>query len=126
MSSLRDTMGNWILKNDRDILHLSNRAFQRLEKRLVKLIKEKNIGSVVLLKFIENLDQDLYGGGMIYEDINIFNDHSRDLCLLINLVKDANNQLIKENYFDESVKQRIDPFIVELEKYYEEIKKSSK
>lgn len=116
-------MANWILKNGKDILCLSNRALQRLQVKISELIESQNIRDEIILDFVERMDQDIYGGGTILLDINNFFKHApTSLLAFIKLVKEAYLKLIEDQFADQSVKERMDHFIQELESYYNQIK----
>lgn len=115
-------MSNTIVENGRRILRISNRALYALEKKMINISEQKKINDPFLFNFLEEMDQDNFGCGMIYKDINKFNYHPDSLKIFIHLVKEANRKLSEEHYFDQSVKERMDPFILELEAYYDKIK----
>lgn len=116
-------MGNRILNNDREILHLSNSAFEILQRKLEDIVEQENIQNRNITNFVEKMDQRIYGGGMIYLDINeYFGNNSADLPLFIKIINKALEELIKEGLFNVSRKDETDKFIRELENYYQHFK----
>lgn len=115
-------MSNSIVENGRIILRISNDGLQSLEQTMINLIEVKKIKDSTVLKFIEEMDQDTFGRGMIYQDVNWFSDHPESLKIFTDLVKEAYCKLIDENHYNVSVKEIMDLFIIELQNYYAQIK----
>lgn len=115
-------MSNIIVENGRRILRISNRGLQALEKRITLKLEKETIQDIFLTHFMEEMDQDTFGPGMIYLDVNIFKDNPISFKQFIDLVKEAYSELLNEKYYDQSYKDIMDPFIVELGNYYNKIK----
>lgn len=119
-------MGNWIQINGKDSLRLSNRSFDLFYRTLDGLVQNQNINDNLVIKFIEKMDQDAYGGGMILLDINnYFKNAPTSLLILINLFKVANQEII-EKYNMNGWSEILNPFIQELDDYYSKILSKNK
>lgn len=115
-------MGNRILNSDREILYLSNSAFEILQRKLEDILEDENIKDINITNFVEKMDQRIYGGGVIYLDINeYFKYNLGSLLLFIKIINIALNQLTEEKLFNISRKEETYKFIRELENYYKSL-----
>jgi len=116
-------MGNWIMVNGKDILKLSNIEFDFLHEKIDNLLQDKNIKDEVVLNFVERMDQNIYGGGLILLDIDKFFKFSpASLLIFINLVKEATDQIVTSVQYRIGFPEAMNDFIHELEIYYDKVK----
>jgi hypothetical protein len=79
-------VANSIEMNGKLILRCSNLLLDTLHDNLLSLVLEKNIKNENVLKFISDIDQELYGSGCIGVDINNYFLNKEDSKLFIQLI----------------------------------------
>jgi hypothetical protein len=99
-------MANYILKQGFEILRCSNWAMEALYENLKETIKIEGLGdNEMLINFLEQLNQNIYGRGCVYVDIaDFFNNDPNKLpiMLLIDLIEKTLKNIIMKSSFDAS------------------------
>lgn len=109
-----------ILCEDKIILRLSNLAMDRFYEKLMDAIIDQGLGSnSVIVKFIGEWDQDVYGLGMIWPDVCIsFKNELDSLRTFIDLINIAMHELFLEKNYDDTVKKIFYDFRDEVVNFY--------
>lgn len=101
-------MANYITKKKINILRCSCGAMGLLHDYLVEIIKKEKIEvSDKILEFIDRIDQNIYGSGAIWVELDEHLPDNEDRLMLKNLVGKVVDRLKAEGSLDERVADRI-------------------
>ncbi len=97
-------MANLILKNNKVIWKCSNSMLALIYETIVKIMNDKNINKdSAVYKFVEKLNQDIYGDGCICVDLDDYLKNKTDMFLFAQLFKESVEQLKKKFEWQEEL-----------------------
>jgi hypothetical protein len=104
-------MGNYILGSKKILLRCNNRAMNFFHENLLTVAKEMNyISNKEINEFISLLDQDLYGLGCIFIEINDIFHSEENLVLLKELIQKTIQKIKQEKICTDESLQHFEKF----------------
>lgn len=107
-------MANYIFKRGVDILRCSNWAMEAFYEKLKKIIELRKLeNNEIIMDFIEQLDQNIYGRGGVFVEITDYFDNSANklpLNLLFELVDETIENMKREGTFESSYIDLLEEF----------------
>ncbi len=99
-------MANYILKNGEIILRCSKATLEFLHDYILKVIKKEETPQEIQ-NFIEQIDQEVYGRGVIYLEIADIIKSKKNISMLHNLVSKVIFEIQKSEVFSLENEKRI-------------------
>ena len=105
---------------DKIILRCKNSIFSILHETIMKIIEKKKLKLNKLISYVlDELDQNIWGLGMVSLDISNYLKTKKDVVLFAQLVNESIHSLEKNNVLADFASEALKNFHQELIKYYE-------
>ncbi len=97
-------MANLILKNDKVIWKCSNSMLALIYETIMGIMNDKKMNKEsAVCKFVEKLNQDIYGDGCISIDLDDYLKNNDDILVFAKLFKESIEQLKKKFEWQEEL-----------------------